>query len=153
MYKEELGHLTLSLFAGAVIAVIFGNLWVIAWAVLSGFLIDGDHLFDYIRYKGLNGLSLKEFFGGSYFDQSGKVILPLHGFEYCLIFAVVAYIFTDWRPAMLALALSLFFHLVFDTLTNHPIWPTYSILFRAFNRFDHHKFDFKSRQANKLVSK
>lgn len=143
MIKEELGHLTLSLFAGAIIAVFFGNLWTIAWAVLAGFLIDGDHLFDYLLFKGLKNLQLKEFLSGSYFDDSGKVILPLHGFEYCLIFLVVAYIFQDWRPTMLALALSLFLHLFYDTLTNKPIWPTYFILFRITKNFNHQAFGFK----------
>lgn len=143
MIREELGHLMLSLLAGAVIAVVFSAPWVIAWAVLAGFLIDGDHLFDYLLFKKLRNLSLKEFLSGSYFDQSGKVILPLHGFEYCVIFLILAYIFVDWRPVMSALALSLFLHLIFDTLTNKPIWPTYFITFRIWKRFDHKVFDFK----------
>jgi hypothetical protein len=142
MIKEELGHLTLSLLAGCLIAAIFGNLWVIAWAVAFGFFIDVDHFYDYFLFKHFRNLSLKEFFSSKYFDQSGKVYLPLHAFEYCLLFTATGLIFHDWWPVALATALSLFLHLIFDTITNKPVWPTYFILYRAYHGFRHDDFNF-----------
>ena len=143
MLREELGHLTLSLLAGALTAAIFGNFWVILWALAFGFLIDADHLYDYLLFKKFRKLSIKEFLGAKYFDLAGKVYLPLHGFEYCLLFIATGLIFHDWWPVALATAISLLAHLIFDTITNKPIWPTYFILFRLVKNFNHRAFNFR----------
>ena len=145
MLKDEFIHLTLSIIAGLIIYAFTGNAWVFGLAVLSGFAIDGDHLIDYFIY--LIGkkkkFSLAEFFKAHYFDEQGKVYLFLHGFEYAAVLIILGFFISNLNWLFWPLGLSLIFHLIYDTISNKPIWPTYFISFRISKNFNHQAFCFK----------
>jgi len=144
MLKDETIHLTLSIIAGVIIGILTGNYWSILLAISSGFLIDADHLFDYILFKKGRGLNIREFFSGTFFDKSGKVILPLHGYEFGVVLIILGLVYINFNWLYLALGASLILHLIYDTISNKPSWPTYFVFYRLFHRFDHSDFDFKN---------
>lgn len=142
MIKDEITHFILSIIAGAVSYMIFDNLWAILVALIFGFLIDSDHIIDYLIYKKKVTFSSREFFTGKFFDYSKKVYVFFHGFEYAIVMALIAIWVIDLRWALIAASLSLVLHLIYDTISNRPKWQTYFILFRLVNNFDHDKFEF-----------
>jgi hypothetical protein len=93
-------------------------------------------------YKRFKGFSLSEFFSGRYFDITGKVILPLHGFEWVAVIFFAIFVFPHQYPVLIALGLGLLFHLLYDAIFNGPIWPTYFFCFRLYHHFDHKVFKF-----------
>lgn len=143
MMKDEITHFTLSIVAGISVALLFGNWWAVPVALLSGFLIDVDHLFDYLKFTKLKRFDLKEFASAKYFDYANKVYLPLHGYEYAVILIIMAGIWPKDAWWMLALAFSQILHLLYDTISNKPIWPTYFLIYRINKNFDHESFNFR----------
>jgi len=94
----------------------------------SGFLVDGDHFFEFARYR-LTGNRV-----------AGQVVLPLHGWE----FIPVVFLLERLLRRRLAggLLLGYVAHLVVDQLTNtttHPL--TYFMSFRASRGFPSRLFD------------
>ena len=154
MLEHELVHLLLSLGAGAIVFSFYRRWQVLAIALISGFFVDSDHLFDYFLYKRAFDFDLTEFFKGEFFDLAGKVYVPFHAFEYAFIAIGLGLVFLKTRKSitekkklaaflMLAFGISLIFHLVFDTLTYKPKLPTYFILYRIYQQFDHDKLGFE----------
>lgn len=143
MLKDEVRHFLLSLIAGTVVGWLLGNFLAIPVALLSGFFIDADHLIDYAIYKKFQGFNLSEFLSGKFFDYSGKVYVLFHAFEYVFIFFILGFLFSNLSWLFFSFGLSLLFHLLYDTLYNKPIWPTYFLFFRICKRFDHKTFCFK----------
>ncbi|MGH2460487.1 MAG: hypothetical protein ACRDIY_16660 [Chloroflexota bacterium] len=93
----------------------------------TGFLIDGDHLYDFARYK-LSGQKNEE-----------RVVLPLHGWE----FALVLYLIDRLLGSRTAGGLTLGYvgHLGLDQVTNETTHPlTYFISFRLLRGFPSHLF-------------
>lgn len=146
MYKDEIVHFTLSIISGTIVALIFGNWWAVPVALLSGFLIDLDHFFDYFKFTKFKRFDSKEFLSGKYFDYSNKVFLPLHGFEYSLVLIAIALLMPSAAWWVLSLAVSLILHLIYDTISNKPIWPTYFLIYRITKNFNHKTFDFKCQR-------
>ncbi len=84
---------------------------------LTGFFIDGDHFYEFIRFR-LTGRK----------DQK-MVVLPLHGWEYAIALLVVERVFG--RRLAHGLLLGYLLHLGIDQVTNtttHPL--TYFFSFR-----------------------
>jgi len=135
---DEAIHLVLSLLVGGVCFCFFGNPWLIGAAVLVGFFIDVDHLFDFFAYFGWSGFkNLKNFFQvKSHLDPKGKNYILFHAFEYVPLFWFLGHIIgvggLSW-----ALSLSYLFHLLWDNFSlrnHHPL--AYFIIYRVINNFD-----------------
>ncbi len=154
MLVHELVHFLLSLTVGVVIFRFYRKWQVFGVSFVAGFFVDADHLFDYFLYKKNLVIQFPEFLQGKFFELTNKVYLPFHAFEYALL-AIILGLFLLRTPgeiwvkrrglAFLALAfgISLFCHLVFDTLAYKPKWPTYFISYRIFNHFDHNELGFE----------
>jgi len=149
MLKDEIKHFLLSLLAGTLIGLFFGNYYAVPIALLSGFFIDIDHLIDYEICKKFRGFNISEFFSGKYFDYSGKVYVLFHAFEYVLILLILGIILKDFQWLYFSLGLSLLFHLLFDTFYNRPKWPTYFISYRIYHHFNHDYFWLKGNLNEK----
>jgi len=150
MIVHEAVHFSLSLLAvGTVYFFSRKNFWPL-WlaALLSGFFVDGDHLFDYFMYKGSFNFNLAEFFSASYFTEHAYVLL--HGFEYAILLFLAAFCIKYlWKksgaaaPLLAVLALSLSFHLIFDMIQYKPRWQTYFISYRLLHNFELSSFRFQ----------
>ena len=131
---DELIHFILALGIGLGCYLKFDNSWLIFVALIFGFLIDVDHLFDYFAYFGAR-FKLKDFLNtNSYMKSSGKIFVLLHGWEYVLLFWLIGHGIDvaglDW-----AMSLSYLAHLFWDnfSFSHHPL--TYFLTYRLINKF------------------
>lgn len=145
MLIDEVIHFSLSIFAGVIVGYFTNNWWAVPVALISGFFIDTDHLIDYFIYR-RGKFSLKEFLSGKTFDLSGKLYLFFHGFEFAIILAVIGLLVPHLSWLFFSLALSNLFHLIYDTVSNKPVWPAYFFTYRIAKKFDHKLLDFKCQK-------
>jgi hypothetical protein len=87
-------------------------------AVTAGVLPDIDHIADYSYYRWRN---------------AHRLILPLHGYEYAFLGAVVALL--TGNEILWVATLSYLVHLLADQMENKTHKLGYSLLFRAWHRF------------------
>ncbi len=134
LFFQELIHLSLSLLAGLAIYYFYRNRQAFLWALISGFFVDADHWFDNWMAYGPN-IDFARFWFGDYFAINGRIFVPLHGWEYAAVLALLGFGIKKHRPIFYALGLSLFLHLSFDVFSNNvPFWG-YSALYRIFGGF------------------
>jgi hypothetical protein len=144
LFKDELVHLSLSLISGVLLSIYFKNLILIPASILTGFLIDSDHLFDYFYWAGKK-FNLKDFLSpAKYVHSTKKVFVLFHGWEYLILLFVLGKTLStsfgikgfEW-----ALTASYFLHLVWDqiTCTKNPFG--YFLIYRIFVKFKLEKFN------------
>ncbi|MBF0103508.1 MAG: hypothetical protein HQK77_21635 [Desulfobacterales bacterium] len=145
-------HFSASLIIGIFFANAFNEpAFTLFGALLGGFFIDGDHLFDHWIVLGIKNFKLKDFFAGKSFKKSNKVYVLFHGWEYPLLISFVTFAaVTDKASAafLIAFAVSLLAHLIIDTLTNEVKPLGYSVLYRVIHNFDKKHITTKSRRRN-----
>jgi hypothetical protein len=146
MLKDEFFHFLFSLIVGIIIGYIFNNWWAIPLALVGGFFVDADHLIDYLIYEKFHRFDLRQFFKGENFDRSGKVYVFAHGFEFAIILIILGVIYPQLGWVFYSLGFANLLHLLYDTVYNGPIWPTYFFLFRLTKNFDHKTFKFPKCQ-------
>ena len=135
-------------FTALVLFLLFSSLFGFSiglLAFLGAFLIDGDHMFDYFVYilKTKKSFSLKGFFQANYFDETGKIFVPLHSWE--LAMALAASYFISFSTVFLVLGISILVHLIVDQFTNHVNPLAYFLVWRAVNKFNVKAVSAKSR--------
>ncbi len=146
MLRDEFFHFSLSLIVGVIVGYLFSNWWAIPLALVGGFFIDADHLIDYFIYEKFRRFDLPQFFKGENFDRSGKVYVFAHGFEFAIILIILGIIYPHLGWVFYSLGFANLLHLLYDTIYNKPIWPTYFFLFRLAKNFDHKTFKFPKCQ-------
>ena len=135
---SELKHFFLTLLITLFLFWRFRDWRLLPTAFFFGFLIDIDHFFDYFAYYGCR-FSLTEFLDvGGYMLPAGKIYVPLHGWEYLLVFVLLGrWVEKRWRvPGLVwAIVLPYFGHLLIDhfSFSHHPLM--YSLVFRLLNGF------------------
>lgn|GEM_PF-3640501 len=114
---RPLTHLIASAGLGAIIGLRTGRLAPAVAPLFSGFLIDGDHLVDFFRYR-LTGHQNRK-----------QIVLPLHGWEYVPVLWGVERVLGGWLAG--GLLTGYIGHLLIDQLTNTTTHPfTYFLSFR-----------------------
>jgi len=104
---------------------------------LAGWLIDLDHIVDYVRAHGWT-LNWAKFNEAAHENYSGKLYLPLHSFELLALFFVF---FRGARlhPYRIGISLSVLTHLLLDQKCNPSRGPlTYFLAHRIWHRFNAH---------------
>jgi hypothetical protein len=102
---------------------------------LVGWLIDLDHIFDYVRAHGWRS-NWRNFFLGGYEEHSGKLYVPLHSFELLALFYLL---FRGERrqPYRVGITLSILTHLLLDQKCNPGRKPgTYFLSHRIRKKFN-----------------
>jgi hypothetical protein len=115
-------HLAVSTGLAAVQWLRTGRVLPTVAPLVTGFLIDSDHLVDYFRYRNRG-------------QAEGRVVLPFHGWEYLVALALIERLFGQRFAG--GLVLGYVGHLLVDQFTNtitHPL--TYFISFRWLRGFD-----------------
>lgn len=137
-FFHELVHLLITTLIAFFIWRRFRDFRLILVVFLFGIFIDIDHWFDYFAWFGLK-INLVNFFNvASYVHQSGKVYIPLHGWEWLPIFWLAGKLIgrkIKMRGLEWAMTLSYLGHLLWDnfSFTHHPL--AYSVFFRLKNNF------------------
>lgn len=135
---SELQHFLLTLAIALLLFWRYRDWRLIPVCFFFGFLIDVDHLFDYFAYYGLS-FNLSRFFDVcSYIEPAGKIYVLLHGWEYVVLFWLIARWFgkrRNLRGLEWAVSLPYFGHLLIDnfSFSHHPL--AYSLIFRLLNNF------------------
>jgi len=135
---HELIHLLISVLIASFFWWRYKDLRLFFVVLIIGIFIDIDHWFDYFAHFGLI-INLKNFFNvASYIHPSGKVYIPLHGWEWVVVFWLLGKLLgkklkikgLEW-----AISFSYLGHLLWDnfSFTHHPL--AYSFLFRLINNF------------------
>lgn len=105
-----------------------------------GWLIDVDHLFDYLIFciRDKTKPNLYAFLDSKYFKLNKKIYLPLHSWEICSVFLILFLI--SFQVNFLLIFLSYSLHLIQDQLTNNVKYHTYFLFIRAKYNFNLYQF-------------
>lgn len=105
---------------------------------LAGFLIDLDHIFDYVKAHGWK-ISWFHFNEACHEKYSGKLYLPLHSYELLALFFIL-FRGPALQPFRVGITLSILTHLLLDQKCNPSRSPlTYFLAHRIQKRFDANK--------------
>lgn len=127
-------HLGVSAAGGAVLGLAAGSAEIGASFFLTGWLIDLDHIPDFVKTwgwrEGLRRLiSLKE-------RHPRSVYLPLPAYEWVPPLCLTAWWYPS-NPWLLGAVLGYLLHLLIDQVNNAPRQPSYFLLYRLLKEFSH----------------
>lgn len=137
-YRIFFEHLPAAIVIGGAGVAFTGDPLHLSVALLFGWLIDGDHLFDYLMFvrRSSSRFSIRAFVQGRYFKEGGRLILPLHSFEICVSLAVLGVVIDSQSHQWLfTAALAMAAHLVHDHLSHRPAPFGYFFVARYRNGF------------------
>jgi hypothetical protein len=101
--------------------------------LISGILIDLDHIFDYVREHGWS-FDIKKFFHIHNTAQYNRIILFWHGWEWLILWGIIAWL-TDWNPWAVGILIGISQHMALDSIANGLDLRSYSILWRWKHKF------------------
>ena len=133
---QELIHFMLSIIVGFFVWQISDNSYALLTALMGGFFIDFDHLLDYFLAFGIK-FNLIYFLKGYQFLKTDKIYVIFHSWELSIVLLFISFLVNSTIvPFFVSFSLSLFFHLVFDVLTNNMFVKSYCLLYRVQNNFE-----------------
>jgi len=143
LWQSEIIHLSASLIIFWVIArrTSVNYIWPLIGALLGGFLIDVDHVFDQLIVFGFN-LDPDKLLSGGSFVYSDKAYILFHGWEFVILLLIIYFYLNKikklikFKTLLLALTISMFAHLIIDSNTNHMSYNAYSLIYRIGHKFD-----------------
>ena len=142
-YIDIVAHIIFSLLAGFIAWMLFakGNKkWLtiaLIFALISGVVIDIDHLFDYFLAVGPS-FAYNLFINRQTYLQTGKMYILLHAFEYVAVLIFLTLYAKNKKTKMIitALMLGLLFHLLTDIVLFSLPFTTYFITYRIITNFN-----------------
>lgn len=136
---DELVHFLLALAVGLFFYWRFRRWETIITAIIFGFLIDVDHLFDYFAFFNFQ-FNLSSFFATqTYFVPSGKIYVLFHAWEWLILLWLIFWqIGKRFKIKSLQWVVSgaYFFHLVWDCISTQTLPLVYLITYRLLNDFE-----------------
>ncbi len=142
--KDELIHLILALIIGVFFYLKRRDWRLILGALIFGFFVDVDHLFDYFLYFGLK-FKLSDFLNvTTYMMSAEKIYVLFHGWE----FVIPLWLGGKWlgkrfkiRDLEWVISFAYLGHLFWDNfgISAHPL--AYSFIYRLLNGFSLESFD------------
>lgn len=141
MSKLLVEHLFLALLIGCLGWFVSDDIYCIPSALISGWLVDVDHLCDYLYYlvqsKKLN-LSLVR--TGQYFKANNKIVIPLHSWEISTFLFLFGILMPEYRAAFVSAALAHIGHLLQDQRAYDVRLCGYSLISRMKRGFAYSGF-------------
>ena len=133
-YKVFFEHLPSTIVCVFILCYFIGlNFFFIYLCIFFGWLIDIDHMFDYLLFKKSIKFNLKEFISGKYFNISRKIYIPLHSYELSIILFFLYFIINE--VGVIFVCLSHVLHLVQDQISNKTKPLSYFFIYRALHSF------------------
>lgn len=139
LIAQEGTHLILSLSAAFIGYIGFSEQYnfvsLLLIALLAGFFVDIDHLFDYFQAFGFK-FRFDYFFKGYSFLKTDKIFVLFHSYELAFTLILLSLFINGGHSLFFTAGLSLFLHILYDSVSNqtHPF--TYFFLFRLIHGFD-----------------
>jgi len=142
MNRLLLEHLPLSVLVGVLGWLAGGGVLSVPFALVMGWCIDADHLFDFGYYCLRHQKSPDWSFirSGQYFVLNGKCFIPLHSWELTLCLIVGLGLLTQNWILAFTTGVAHMVHLLQDMRSNHMRIVAYSVIFRALHRFQRPDF-------------
>lgn len=127
------GHLVTTALTCAGVYALTGSASLIAGVIAGGFLIDVDHVLDYIAVEGQRDLRPSAFLRYYSEQRMRRVALVLHSYELVALLVALAWV-TDWPP-LWGYLIGVCLHLPLDVyfngrLLSKNLVPFYSIAYR-----------------------
>lgn len=127
-------HLPITILVISALSIMEGiNVNFIYLCLLFGWLIDLDHLIDFlilVKKKDLFNLNL--FLSGSYFKKTQKIYIFLHSYEITFLLFISSIMI---EQNIFYVALAHFFHLLQDQISNKVKKFSYFFIYRLLNNF------------------
>ena len=134
-------HFFITLLIGCTGWFVSDNFYCVPCALIAGWLIDLDHLCDFllhsIRSKSIN---LSFISTGEYFKINNTVIVPLHAWEITAILFILGMLNPIYRAPVLAAAIAHCAHLLQDQFSYRVRTLGYSFMSRAKHKFTYKGF-------------
>ncbi len=127
-------HIAISLLFSASLFVVFKSWIVFTSSLISGVLIDLDHVLDYFRENGIN-LRIKQFFKIFHNKEHSSIVLILHSWELLILLRISAFI-VRWNPWIVGTAIGFTQHVVLDQIFNKPSRWAYLFFWRLKSDFN-----------------
>jgi len=133
------GHLVTTAIAGGAALAATGSIPLTAGIVGGGFLIDVDHVVDYVTVESRRELTPAAFLRYYTSGRARRFVLALHSYELLLALGVLAWaIDSMWLAGYLAGAVM---HLALDIAFNGRLTPKNIFAFYSFGYRLAHRFD------------
>ena len=124
------GHLVTTAIACAAVYAETGSVGLVAGLVAGGFLIDIDHVFDYVFFERQRNLRPSAFLKYYLEGRVKRVVLPLHSYELLALLALLAWMSNrDW---LWGYVLGTALHLPLDIVFNGRLVPGGLVHFYSF---------------------
>ena len=127
-------------FPSALIVGLLGFAWSHEWqcipaALVAGWMLDADHIFDFVRYAVLYrpNFDFSLIRNGGYFKVNEKVFVPLHAWELTVVMGIFGAVLNS--PPLIFAAIAHGAHLTQDQLTYRVRPLGYFFISRAMSRF------------------
>ena len=135
-------HLPISLLIGILGWLSGGGLICVPLALVFGWCIDADHLYDfgYYWFRHQNNKDWSIIRTGEYFSINTKIFIPLHSWELTMILVTCLGFFTQNWILAATTSLSHMAHLIQDMRTYHVRILGYSFISRSWHAFEQRSF-------------
>ena len=108
-------HFFVALLIGFAGWLFSGNFYCVLSALIAGWLIDVDHLYDFflhsLRKKKINLAFIQS---GEYFKANNQIIVPLHAWEISVLLLLLGIFISEYRALFVSAAISHMIHLLQD---------------------------------------
>jgi len=130
---QPTSHIILSGAVSGILCAATGSPVLAATSFLAGFLIDADHIVDYVAEYGLH-FDRRFFFESFHVGRYRKIRIVLHAWEWLAVILGIAWL-TGWNDPVSGIAAGMTHHMIADQLTNEPAPLAYFLIWRVKTRF------------------
>ncbi len=127
-------HITASIIISAFLFAISKSWIIFTSSLLSGVLIDCDHIFDYF-WEFNNRFSVKKFFDVHYKGTVLFYMVIFHSWELLALLSICAFSMS-WNPWIIGVTIGFTQHIVLDQIFNKPSRWIYFFFWRLKNDFN-----------------
>lgn len=124
------GHLVTTTIACSAVYAVTGSVGLVAGLAAGGFLIDVDHIFDYVVFERRRDLRPSAFLKYYLEGRVRRVVLPLHSYELLASLIVLAWLSN--REWLWGYVLGMALHLPLDIVFNGRLVPGGLVHFYSF---------------------
>lgn len=142
---RPIAHVVSGAVMGGIAWAVTGNMKAALWCGLGNVISDTDHLLEYGVYclKRRARPRVQKFMSGEYFAEKGTLMVVFHGHEHLLALVFIC-ICLAWQGSpgtlsCIAFTIGYGMHMLLDLIGNDCGLKGYSILYRAFVKFDEHR--------------
>lgn len=135
-------HLLVSLVIGFFAALAFSNWSLIFVALLTGWLVDIDHIIDlafYLNKYGISKVNAEFLIRGEYFKLNNRVFVFLHSWELLILWLAIFLTLHKYSLAITG-SIAWAFHILKDQMAYKVTPMGYSLIYRARKGFSRNGF-------------